>query len=254
MSAEPITAEALIAAFALPAGPPPRRVPKSSLADNVPTTVDRRLIDRKLARLEWISALNTAATGIAEGSSDGLRINTVNLLFARTRGAMPPRLAEIIHRVIPQPVVLIHAEDAPQTPAAISLATKRPAERDPGRVVLTRIQDSGPLYGTASMFLESLSLARLPAHNLATLYMGLVDRTDALAAAQNGERFFRLASSGDEQQNWRDALAAHAQIQAEIGALATAMRRESRLAARVELGERVRRLQAALDKCRVRLK
>lgn len=45
MSAEPITLEALAAAFALPPGEPPRRVAKATLADNVPTSADRKLIE-----------------------------------------------------------------------------------------------------------------------------------------------------------------------------------------------------------------
>ena len=67
MSAKPITIEALIAAFDLPPGPAPRRVPKTTLSDHVPTSADKRLIEGKLARLEWIASINPAATGIAAG-------------------------------------------------------------------------------------------------------------------------------------------------------------------------------------------
>lgn len=52
-----MTPDALIAAFALPAGSPPRRVPKASLADHAPTAADCRLIDKALARLDWVAGL-----------------------------------------------------------------------------------------------------------------------------------------------------------------------------------------------------
>src|SRR6187402_2769475 len=135
MSAAPVTIEAPAAALALPPGPPPRRVPKASLADNVPTAADKRLIDGKLARLEWVAAINPATAGIATATVAGLEVSTINLLAGRTRGPMPPRLAEIIHRAIPQPVILIYGEEADDAPAALSLAPKRAAEREAGRVV-----------------------------------------------------------------------------------------------------------------------
>ena len=132
MNPSPITAEALIAAFELPRGPAPRRIAKIALADHVPTAADKRLVDGKLARLDWIAAINPATTGIATAESDGVAIQTVNLLLARTRGALPPRLAEIIHRAIPQPVILIHADEAADALAGLSLAPKRAAEREYG--------------------------------------------------------------------------------------------------------------------------
>ena len=253
MTAAPITIEALVAALALPPGPPPRRVPKASLADNVPTAADKRLIDGKLARLDWVAAINPATASIAAATVDGLEVSTVNLLVARTRGSMPPRLAEMIHRAIPQPVILLHDEDAADAPAALSLASKRAAERDAGRVVVTAVHDSGALAADDRDFLAALALDRLPSRDLAALYAGLIERVEALAVARRAARPYRLAVSADELARWRDALARIAELEARIAPHAVAMRKESRLAARVEFGERVRQLKAALDKCRAML-
>jgi len=101
-----MTPDQLIAALALPIGPPPRRVPKASLSDHAPTAADRRLIDSALARLDWTAGLNPANIGVPAGEAEGLTIDTINLLSATTRGPMPPRLAEILHRAIPKPVIL----------------------------------------------------------------------------------------------------------------------------------------------------
>ena len=253
MTGHPITIEGLVAAFALPTGPAARRVPKASLADNVPTTADRRLIDGTLARLDWVAAINPATAGIATAMADGLEVSTVNLLVARTRGAMPLRLAETIHRAVPQPVILIHGDDAAVAPAALSLAAKRAAEREAGRVVVTGVHDSGVLTAVDRDFVAALSLDALPSRDLATLYVGLIERVEALAAARRAARPFRLAGSADELERWRDALARAAALDASIAARAAAMRKESRLAARVEIGETVRQLRAGLDKCRVML-
>ncbi|KRC81288.1 DUF4391 domain-containing protein [Sphingomonas sp. Root241] len=253
MSGSPITLETLIGAFALPPGPAPRRVPKASLADNVPTAADKRLIDGKLARLDWLAAINPATAGIAAAGVDGLEVSTINVLVARTRGPMPPRLAEIIHRAIPQPVVLIHADDAPEAPAAVSLGSKRAAEREVGRVVVTALHDTGALTVDDRGFLTALALDRLPSSDLGALYAGLIERIEALCAARRAARPFRLAASSDELARWRMALADAADLDARTAALAAAMRKESRLAARVELGETLRQTKAELDKCKTML-
>lgn len=250
MTGQPITIEGLVAAFALPPGPAARRVPKASLADNVPTAADKRLIDGRLARLDWVAAINPETAGIAAASVDGLEVSTVNVLVAHTRGAMPTRLAEIIHRAVPQPVILVHGEDAPGAPAALSLAPKRAAEREAGRIVVITLHDSGVLTAANRDFVAALSLAALPSRNLATLYAGLIERVEALAAARRAARPFRLAGSADELARWRDALSQVAALEARIARHAAAMRKESRLAARVEIGETVRQLKAALDTCR----
>lgn len=254
MTTAPVTLEALAAAFALPPGEPARRVPKASLAENVPTAADRRLIDGKLARLEWIAAINPATTGIPAGENDGLTIDTINLLAALTRGPIPPRLAEIIHRAIPKPVILIHRDEGSGMGAALSLAPKRAAEREADRVVTTALFDTGPLASGEAALLAELALPSLPTRNLAALYGGLIERVEALAAARAHGRSFRIAESPGEVTTWRTALATMAKLEAEIAQLGGTIRKETRLAAKVELGESVRQLKSRLDEQRMLLK
>lgn len=249
MSEAPITTEALIAAFHLPPGPAPRRVPKTTLADHVPTSADKRLIDGKLARLEWIASINPAATGIAAGDEGGLAITAINLLCAYTRGPMPHRLGEIIHRSTPLPVILIHADDTNPV-ASLSLAPRRAAEREVGRAVVTALHDTGPLDHGDSPFIDTLALARLAPRDLAALYGALIGRVEARAAARAGGRPFRVAGSAEELTRWRDAMTLCAALEVEIAALAAAMRKENRLAIRVDLGEKISQLRSALDKAR----
>ena len=254
MSAEPYTIEALFAALALPPGEAPRRVPKATLAENVPTAADRKLIDTKLARLEWLAAINTASTGIPSGSADGLTIDTVNVLAARTRGPMAPRLAEIIHRAIPKPVVLLHVDEASSMGAGLSLAPKRAAEREMGRVVTTVLFDTGPLTEGERAFTHSLALGNLPTRDLAAVYAGLIARVEALEAARAAGRSFRLAEGEAEQAAWRAALTTRAELAAERARLSAAARKESRLPVKVELGEKARQVKLRLDEAQVLLK
>lgn len=244
-----MTPDALIAAFALPAGSPSRRVPKASLADHAPTAADRRLIDKALARLDWVAGLTPATIGVPAGEAEGLTIDTINLLSATTRGPMPPRLAEIIHRAIPKPVILIHVEEGGSA-ASLSLAPKRAAEREAGRVVTIEVHDTGPLSKADAGFAATLALATLPTHDLAALYAGLVERAEALAAAKMAVRPFRLADSPDQHGLWRNTIVQCNLVSAEISALSGTIRKQNRLATRVEIGEKVSVLKATLDKYR----
>jgi hypothetical protein len=244
-----MTPEDLIAAFALPFGPPPRRVPKTSLSDHAPTAADRRLIDKALARLDWVAGLTPANIGVPAGEADGLKIDTINLLSATTRGPMPPRLAEIIHRAIPKPVILIHADEGGGS-ATLSLAPKRAAERETRRVVTIEVHDSGPLTNADADFVATLALSTLPTRDLAALYAGLIERTEALAVARMAGRSFRLADSAEQHRQWRNAIAQSDQVSAEIAMLSVTIRKQNRLATKVESGEKVRLLKASLDKYR----
>lgn len=247
-----MTPVALIAAFALPAGLPPRRVPKASLSDHAPTAADRRLIDKALARLDWVAGLTPANIGVSAGEAEGLTIDTINLLLAITRGPMPPRLAEIIHRAIPKPVILIHADEGGGA-ACLSLAPKRAAERETGRVVTIEVHDTGPLSNADEGFATTLALPALPTGDLAALYTGLVERVEALAAARLTARPFRLASSVEQAAVWRDAMRECQRITAEIAAMSAALAKERQLAKRVEAGEQVRQRKLLWDKAKVLL-
>lgn len=241
-----MTPEDLIAAFALPAGPPPRRVPKASLADHAPTATDRRLIDKALARLDWIAGLNMGSIGVPPGEADGLTIDTINMLFATTRGPMPPRLAETIHRAIPKPVILIHADEDGGA-ASLSLAPKRAAEREAGRVVTMQVHDSGPLSDAEAEFTATLALSGLPTRDLAALYGGLIERVEALEAARTGGRVFRLATSVDEAAEWQGALKRQSELKNSLAAQIALAKKETRLARRVELGEKAARIRKEIE-------
>lgn len=252
-----MTPDTLIAAFALPPGPTPRRVPKASLSDHAPTAADRRLIEKALARLDWVAGLTPANIGVPAGEAEGLTIDTINLLSATTRGApngiMPPRLAEIIHRAIPKPVILIHVDEGGGS-ASLSLAPKRAAEREAGRVVTIEVHDTGPLSTADADFAASLALATLPTRDLAALYAGLVERVEALQAARLAGRAFRLAASAEQAAAWRGAMHDYQRISTEIAVMSASINKQTQLARRVEAGEIVRQRKIKLEKCRELLK
>ena len=102
--------------------------------------------------------------------------------------------------------------------------------------------------------LAELALSRLPTRNLAVLYTGLIERVEALMAARRAGRPFRLAGSASELSVWRSALSRIAEHEAEVARLSAAIRKESRLAAKVELGEKARLAKKRLDEVQALLK
>ena len=158
--------------------------------------------------------------------------------------AKTTRLIELIHRAIPYPVLLITMDaEGP----ALSLAHKRPAEREAGRIVIDRVVSTGPIGSTTvdQAFLASLALVRQPRHNLNTLYDGWLARCEALQAARVSGVYL-ATDDKDAVQRRREALETHTWLQREIALLRAQAGREKQMKGRVDLNLQIQRLQAAL--------
>ena len=243
----PASIATVVDAFGLP--PSARvdmRVPKKMLAEQgAPTAADKRIILDGIDELQWFAACKPATIGVPSFKDDireYLEIAAVGCAFRPE--AKTTRLIELIHRAIPYPVLLITTD---AEGAALSLAHKRPAEREVGRIVIDRVVNTGPIGGTAvdQAFLASLALVRQPRHNLNTLYDGWLARVEALQAAKVSGVYL---ATDDRQavQRRREALENHTRLQREIALLRAKAGRENQMKGRVDLNLQIRRLQAAL--------
>ena len=239
--------QALVDAFGLP--PSARvdmRVPKKLLAEQgAPTAADKRIIQDGIDGLQWFAACKPTTIGVPSFKDDTreyLEIAAVGCVFRPD--AKTARLIELIHRAIPHPVLLI-STDADGT--ALSLAHKRPAEREAGRIVIDRVVTSGPIGSTAvdQAFLASLALVRQPRHNLNTLYDGWLARVEALQAAKVSGVYL-ATDDKDAVQRRREALETHTRLTREIALLRAKAGRERPMKGRVDLNLQIQRLQAAL--------
>jgi hypothetical protein len=92
-----------------------QRVPKKMLAEHgAPTAADRRLLTDGIEELQWIAALKPGTVAIPEHRADGreyLEVAVLNVLVRATHGKASQwlRLAELVHRAVPYPVLLIQA-------------------------------------------------------------------------------------------------------------------------------------------------
>ena len=222
------------------------RVPKRLLVEQgAPTAFDKRIIMDGIEELQWFAACKPATIGVPTFKDDTreyLEIAAVGCVFRPE--AKTTRLIELIHRAIPYPVLLINTDSGGM---ALSLAHKRLAEREAGRVVIDRVVTTGPIGSSAvdHAFLASLALVRQPRHNMHTLYDGWLTRVEALQAARVSGVY--LASDDqDVVRRRRDALESHAQLLREIASLRVKAEREKKMKGRVDLNMQIKCLEAAL--------
>lgn len=225
------------------------RVPKKLLVEQgAPTKADKRAIQEGIDELQWFAACKPATIGVhafKDESRDYLEIAVVACAFRP--GARTGRLIELIHRAIPYPLVLIaSAADG----IAISVAHKRHAQNEAGKVVIERVVSVAGL-NIASLteperaFMESILLARLPRRDLCTLYEGWLARIEALNAARlNG--VYVATDDAASITCRRAALEAHSRLTREMIGLRAKANREKQMNRRVDLNLEIQRLETEL--------
>lgn len=253
------------------------RVPKKMLAEHgAPTAADRRLLTDGIEEVQWIAALKPGTVAIPEHRADGreyLEVAVLSVQVRATHGKASQwlRLAELVHRAVPYPVLLIQAltpgaaaaaeasTPTPPTQLALSLAHKRAAQNEAGKVVLdgelARSELSGPDTGTASVvgsLLEAMALDRQPHQDLMALYQGWMDcLTAAEAAHLTGN--FRLPNGPTAAAAQREALRACQRLEQEAARLRSQAAKERQIAKQVDLNLALQRLQVDLNEARARL-
>ncbi len=279
MTATPhLTADDVVKALALPErARVDQRVPKKMLAEHgAPTTTDRRLLTDGIEELQWIAALKPGTVAIPEHRAEGreyLEVAVLSVQVRATHGKASQwlRLAELVHRAVPYPVLLIHTlvpgaaatpDDRPPSPPAqlaLSLAHKRAAQNEVGKVVLdgelVLFELLGPNPGAASVvgpLLEAMALDRQPHHDLMALYQGWMDCLTAAEAARLTGKF-RLPNGPTAAAAQRDALRACQRLEQEAARLRSQAAKERQIAKQVDLNLELQRLDARLRAARAQL-
>lgn len=254
-----------------------QRVPKRMLAEHgAPTAADRRLLTDGIEELQWIAALKPGTVAIPEHRVDGreyLEVAVLSVQVRATHGKASQwlRLAELVHRAVPYPMLLIQAlapgaaaaaeasTPTPPTQLALSLAHKRAAQNEAGKVVLdgelVRSELLGTDPGAASVvgpLLEAIALDRQPHQDLMALYQGWMDCLTASEAARLTGNF-RLPSDSTAAAAQRDALRACQRLEQEAARLRSLAAKERQIAKQVDLNLALQRLQADLNEARARL-
>jgi hypothetical protein len=253
-----MTVQDIIAALDLPGScRVDQRVPKKLLVENgAPTASDKRQINDGIEEIQWLAALKPNTVGVPEYRDDVREYLEIAVLSVTLRGnAKAGRLAELVHRAVPYPMVLLLNSE--QT-LMLSLAHKRWAQNEVGKVVLDGSMVEVALPGTAptsaieSAFMQALALARQPPATLYALYQGWMDNLEALLAARLTGRF-KDANSPEQPAARRQGLQDCQRLELEAMSLRAKAAKEKQLARQVELNLALKRVLAQLAAARKQL-
>lgn len=242
-----------------------QRVPKKLLLENgAPTAADKRLIADTVEEIQWVAALKPNTIGVPDYRDESREYLEVAVLAVTLRRQSeggkakltnPARLAELVHRAVPYPVLLLLHSGQPVT---LSLAHKRWAQNEAGKIVLDGgvvsvvLPDDAPSETALSAFTQALSLTRQPQTTLFGLYQGWIDGVQALLAARlTGS--FKTANSPEQAAARRQALQECERLELEATRLRAQAAKEKQLARQVELNLALKRVLAELAAARQQL-
>ena len=244
-----MTVQDLIAALELPAScRVDQRIPKKLLVENgAPTAADKRNITEGIEEIQWVSSLKPSSIGVPEYRDESREYLEIAVLhIALRQDAKASRIAELTHRAVPYPILLLLTE---QNQLTLSISHIRLAQNEAGKMVLdgglvaVDLNEPTPAPEVFTAFLQALSITRQPRDNLRVIYQGWSDTLTAFQAAQITGVFTQ--SQTDEQAATRRAsLLACRELEQQITALRTAAAKEKQLARQVALNLEIKQLQA----------
>ncbi|WP_216327804.1 DUF4391 domain-containing protein [Deinococcus aestuarii] len=254
MSADSPSQRVLAALNLPPTAEVGQRIPKKLLLEHgTPTAADRRLIEAHVAELRWEASLKPQTVAIPGYSSETqtyteLAVLTLTLRETGLGTGKSGRLAELVHRAIPYPLLLLSV--APEARSvAVSVSHKRHSQAAEGQVVLEHAPVSVLLGSVPSphdpVYLTHLGLGGHPTPHLYALY----DLWVRAGLAHAGARISGRYQLSEDSVALRSRLAEHARLEREIAGLRAEARREKQLGRRVELNLRLRTLE--IEKARL---
>ncbi len=269
MSMVDLSSEQLISALCLPAeATVGQRVPKKMLAENLTsrgtaTSADRKLLQEQIDEVTWVAALKPTNAGIPVYQDEvrsylELAVLSVRLRESSQLAPIPAkvspsvaRLAELVHRAIPYPVLLVLDDNAR---LYLSLVHIRWAQKEADKAVLDGdliqgvfVHNGSPAASvmdadTVNAFINAMGLSKQPRTDLLTLYQGWMDTLSAWQAAAVTGRFECV--SPQQATARRAALRRCHELDAQISSLRAAASKEKQMARQVAANLEIKALMA----------
>lgn len=212
------------------------------------SATDKRAFQDDIDTIIWQYTLKPSTIPIQAYEDDQREYQEVAVLQVALKAQKRiGRIAEVMHRAIPYPLVIVFAFG---TICAISLAHKRFSQAEKGAIVAEEfiITDWIDLSAPTPMqqaFLDSLAVSTLPYTHFFAFYSALMDRLIAVECARlSGE--YRLESAAAKLQNRRNQLAACHELEVRIAEYKAAIKKETQFNRQVELNTQIKRLEQRL--------
>ena len=271
MNVADLSSEQLISALRLPAeASVGQRIPKKLLAENLTsrgtaTSADRKLLQEQIEEVTWFAALKPSNAGIPVYQDEVRSYLELAVLNVRLRqgsqldvkaakvSSSTARVAELVHRAIPYPVLMVLDDDAR---LYLSMVHIRWAQKEADKTVLDGelIQgtfmrnwaDTGPDAdadaATLNAFMGALPVSKQPRSDLFALYQGWMDTLSAWQAAAVTGRFECV--SPQQATARREALRRCHELDAQISSLRAAASKEKQMARQVAVNLEIKALMA----------
>ena len=217
------------------------------------TATDKKTLSEDVTKLTWKYALKANTVQVLpyeDAEREYLEVAIVEAGLSSRRRA--PRIAEMVQRAIPYPVLLVMVEG---TGICVSVAHKRFSLAEKGSIVAEDFLLS-PWSGEASKdidaaFYDALSLRSLSQVDFYALYRCMAQAVLARSCAELTGRF--VLDGGGLHVDRRRRLEQCYQIECEIGSLKTAIGKQDRFAEQVELNTTIKELETRLARTKAEL-
>ena len=217
------------------------------------TAADKKTLSEDVTKLTWKYALKADTVQVLpyeDTEREYLEVAIVEAMLSSRKRA--PRIAEMIQRAIPYPVLLVMVEGSG---VCVSVAHKRFSLAEKGSIVAEDFLSSpwcgGPPTEIDEAFYNALSLRNLSQVDFYALYRSMVQAVLARACAELTDRF--VLDTGGSHTDRRRRLEQCHELQREIGSLRAAIGRQARFAEQVELNTQIKELETRLARTKAEL-
>lgn len=250
-----------------------KRVFKKYFIENATLTLtDKKSLQDDVGTITWQYTLKPFTIQIkpyADEQREYLEVAVLEITLRSPRNYK--RLAEVIHRTIPYPLLLVfvhnsrkssdepeddeNSEDMPsetESKVALSVAPKRFSQAEKGVIVVEEFFTTGWIdlekpSSIEQFFLEDLNLSNLPHTHFLAFYSSLVDRFIAFDCASLTGKY-RLDNEEISQEARRQKLTFCHKLEGKIIKLRAILRKEDQFNRKVELNVQIKQLEKQLQK------
>ena len=231
-----------------------RRIFKRMLLEHGELTAsDKRTLSEEVGKITWKYTLKASTVQVLPYEDDDreyLEVAVVEVVISNRSRAN--RIAEMIQRAIPYPVLLVMIEG---NGLCVSVAHKRFSQAEKGSIVAEDFLRSPWIEPTLSdldrAFCNTLSMGRLSQVDFYAFYCDIVRAVLARMCAELTGTF--ALDAGKPEQDRRQRLDQCHQMDREISSLRAAISKEQRFAEKVELNTRIKELEARLTQTKAEL-
>lgn len=210
---------------------------------------DKNSIRDDIDSITWLYTLKPSTVQIRayqDETREYLEIAVIEVVLKRSTS--PKRLAEIIHRAIPYPLMLIFKVDSS---FSLSIAPKRFSQAEKGAIVAeeffaTGWIDTSNISMIEETFLDALKLKKLPSSSLLDVYNAWIQRFIAFDCARL-TGVFQLESGIEQIEKKRVNLKQCHAVEIKITELRTRLQKESQFAVKVDLNTKIKQLERKLE-------